>query len=213
MTANPPWKWRKFFVSALVGAVVGFAGFSGFMRIFPNGALGEVGGSEIAAAAVGLVYLLMAAMLGVGLALPRAGAAYLNFEDEGELREQRRLTALAALAMVPMGAALGVLALAGPGGSVAPSLALGIALAGFVVASVLSVMVWREMDELGREMSRECGNLTYYLLALLGGGWALLGHLGFLPGPAPLDWLTMLVAFPLLAAFIAAGRRGLMVPR
>jgi uncharacterized membrane protein (DUF485 family) len=214
MTANPSGaKWGKVVVSALVGAVVGYVGFAGFMQLYPTGALGDVGGSELAAAGTSVVYLLMGVMLGIGLLLPRAGAAYLNFEDEDELRDQRRVMALSILAIIPMGAGLLVLALAGPGGIVDPSLALGIALAAFVIASVLSMLAWREMDELMREMSRECGNLTYYLLALLGGGWAMLGHLGFLPSPTPIDWLTMLVGFPLLAAFVAAGRRGLMMPR
>jgi cytochrome bd-type quinol oxidase subunit 2 len=117
------------------------------------------------------------------------------------------------MAVVPMGIALCVLALAGSGGIVPPPVALGIALAALLAATLLSLRLLKEMDELAREMSRECASLSYYLLLLVGGGWAMLAHLGFVAGPAPLDWMTMFLGLPLLAAFIAAGRKGLIQQR
>ena len=59
----------------------------------------------------------------------------------------------------------------------------------------------------------ETGNVAYYLILLVGGGWAILAHLDFAPPPAPLDWLTMLFGLALVASFVASGRRGMLVPR
>lgn len=61
-----------------------------------------------------------------------------------------------------------------------------------------------------RGMSRECGNLSFYLVLIVGGGWAMLARLGFANALAPLDWLTMFFGFALVAALIAVGRRGLL---
>ena len=81
------------------------------------------------------------------------------------------------------------------------------------LAGLLTIAQWRQMDELMRGMSQECGNLSFYLVMLLGGGWAMLAHLGLATAPAPLDWLTMFLGLTLVAAFIAVGRRGMLMPR
>jgi hypothetical protein len=74
----------------------------------------------------------------------------------------------------------------------------------------LTRMIWPLIDELSQTLSREAGNAAYYLIVLLGGGWAILAHLGFAPAPASLDWLTMFTVIVLAASMIAAGRRGLL---
>ena len=62
-------------------------------------------------------------------------------------------------------------------------------------------------------MSRETGNAAFYLIVVIGGGWAILAHLGFVPAPAPLDWLTMITLTMFAASFIVVGRRGLLKRR
>ena len=208
-----PSKARKMAVSAAVGAVVGALAMIGFIRLSDSGALGDSGPSEQVAAIVGGVYVLIAAQIGVGLAVPGIGTRFLNFEDADELREQRRMLALAAAAMAAMGGALVVLALAGSGGIVAPTAGLTMALVLVALAGLLTIAQWRQMDELMRGMSQECGNLSFYLVMLLGGGWAMLAHLGLATAPAPLDWLTMFLGLTLVAAFLAVGRRGMLMPR
>jgi hypothetical protein len=106
-----------------------------------------------------------------------------------------------------------VLALAGPGGIVPRTTALAAALALFAAAVLLTLAQWRLMDELMKNLSNETGNLAFYLLLLVGGGWAMLAHLGYAAPPAPLDWLTMFFGLVLLASFIAIGRRGMLAPR
>ena len=69
----------------------------------------------------------------------------------------------------------------------APAAALTGALVLIAVLMVLGIAVWRLSDELERTLSHEAATLAFYLILLLGGGWAMLAHLGFAPAPAPLD--------------------------
>lgn len=134
-------------------------------------------------------------------------------EDPGaaeDMRERTRLLLYSFAAMIACGLTLIVLALAGPAGAIAPATALIATLALVAVQAVLGVACWRLMDELDRTLSKECGNLTFYLIALIGGGWAMLGHLGFAIAPAPLDWLTLLTILMFAASFIVMGRRKLL---
>lgn len=210
---RPALNWRKVVISNLVGGAIGLAGMIALVRLYEGGTLGEIGPSGMIACVAGAVFVLIALPIGLGLVLPALGAQMLNVEDAEELRDQRRMLAFGAASMAAWGAALIVLALAGEGGIVSPSMGLAIVLALFAVSTLLTVSMWRRMDELMRGMSRECGNLSFYLLALVGGGWAMLAHLGFTSAPAPLDWLTMFTALTLLASFIAVGRRGMLLPR
>jgi hypothetical protein len=177
------------------------------------GGFGEVGGSEAAALAVGAVFLFIGVMMAVGLASPAFGARYLNVEDAGDLREQRPVLWPSAGAMAAWGLMLVLLAVGGPAGSLSPSAALAGAGALLAISVVLTLVAWRVMDELMRGLSTEAGNMSYYLVALVGGGWAMLAHLGFVTAPAPLDWLTILTGLALPASFIVAGRRGLLAQR
>jgi hypothetical protein len=68
----------------------------------------------------------------------------------------------------------------------------------------------RLSDELDRTLNYETGNMSFYLVLVLGGGWAILAHLGFLAAPAPLDWLTMFIVIIFVASFIVLGRRKLL---
>jgi uncharacterized membrane protein len=78
---------------------------------------------------------------------------------------------------------------------------------------VLSLSVYRACDELMRAINLEAGALSYGLIVLVAGVWAILAHLGYMPAPAPLDLLSLLYALVLLASFIVVGRRGMLMPR
>lgn len=177
------------------------------------GAFGEAGGSEMAALGVGTVFLVTGAIIAAGLVNPAFGARYLNVEDAGDLREQRPVLWRSAAGMAAWGLGLILLAAAGPSGSISPTVALAGVGALLAIGVALTIAAWRRMDELMRGLSTEAGNISYYLVALIGGGWAVLAHLGFVPAPAPLDWVTMLTGLVLLASFIVTGRRGLLAQR
>ena len=212
-SSKPAPNWRKFVTSGIIGALVGGAGMIGLLGLYESGALGDLGASGMIACVAGAVYLLIGVQVGLGSALPALGWRFLNVEDAEEIREQRGMLAYAAAGMIAWGAAFIVVALAGPGGILRPGMALAAALGLIAVSVVLTALMWRQMDELMRGMSRECGNISFYLLLLVGGTWAMLAHLGFAAGPAPLDWLTMFTALTLLASFVAVGMRGMLHPR
>lgn len=210
---NAPSKWRKHLVGLVVGMATGIVGAFVTVRLIESGALGEFAGSQVAAAMVGLIYLLTALGVGAGLVSPRLGAQFLNVENAEELKEQRRMLALSACGMVSWGLMLFVLAASGPTGALPALTALGIL--GALLAAVLALAAaqWRLMDELLRRTSSEGGNFAYYLTLLFGGGWALLAYLGFVAGPGHLDWITLISVATLAGTFIAAGKRGLLNPR
>ncbi|MFO6445778.1 hypothetical protein ACLBKU_01415 [Erythrobacter sp. NE805] len=207
-------KWvRKLLIPGLIGAVAGFAASTGTLAFLDSGAVGGIGESATVAVLVGMLYALIGLGMGVGVANPRIGARFLNVEDEDELREQKRMLGLSGLAMLLWGAALIALALAAPGGPVPAAVALAIGAGGLVSGSLLSVAVYRACDELMRAVNLEAGALSYGLVLLVAGGWAMLAHLGYAAAPAPLDLLTLLYVLVLLASFIVVGRRGMLAPR
>ena len=213
VTPAPRGKWRKFALQALLGALLG-AGFSvGVNEMVDSGVLGTFSAAQEAAAFVAMLYGVIGLLVGFGTALPRAGATMLNVEDEEELREQRRMLAWSAGSMVLMGALLALLALAGPGGMVPPGPALAFYAAGWLVLAGASVVVLRNMDELMRALTRETGELAYYLVLTVCGGWAVLAWLGYVPAMGMLPFITMNHGLLLLASFIAAARRGMIMPR
>ena len=208
-----PTKWKKTLFATALGGVGGFLGALTLSRFGFAGDLGTLGRSQEIAALVGLVYALTGLAIGIGLILPKAGATYLNVEDAEELTEQRGMLACSALAMLMLGVALIVAALAEPGGIVPPGVVVAVFATAGVLATVLGVLSHRRQDELMRSMGRESAALAFYLLALVGGVWALSGHLGYTAPPASLDWLTMTWGLMLLAAFIVIGRHGMMKMR
>ena len=62
-------------------------------------------------------------------------------------------------------------------------------------------------------MNLEAGALSYGLVFVTVGGWAMGAHLGYVAGPEPLDLLTLFYVLVLLATFIVVGRRGMLMPR
>jgi len=207
---SAPSKWRKHLIGLAVGTVSGIAGAFVLFRLIDNEAFGDVGGSQTAAAFVGLVYLLTGLAVAAGVVTPKLGARYLNVSDAEELYEQRKLLALSALSMILSAFALFVLAAAGV---MQPPLALALVVALLAPTVALGIAQRRLMDELLRQVSSEAGHAAFYLTMLFGGGWALLAHFGFVPAAAPLDWITMFFAIALIASFAAAGSRGMLAPR
>lgn len=212
-TDMKPGKWKKVMFSAALGAAFGFAATFGFLHLADNGSLGALGYSETVAAVVGMLYLIIGLAIGVGLARPKAGAAYLNVEDADEIEEQRPLLAYSASAMAAFGAALALAALGGPGGLVTPMVALVSASCLIALGIALSLAAKPYQDELMRALGHEAGAMALGLVGLVGGGWALAAHLGFATAPAPLDWLTMFWSLTMVATFIVVGKRGMLMPR
>ncbi len=211
-TPPAPHPWRKLAISMAAGAVSGGLGSFVFLTV-ADGAVGTLDRSAQIAGLVAVIYLVTGLAMGLGLILPALGSRFLNVEDAEELREQRAQLTYAAIGMIAGGLALMLAAFAAPGGVVSAS----VALIGFVLALAIAVAVSRagsrRQDELIRSVSTEASAIAFYLLALVGGGWSMLAHLAYVSGPRPIDWLTMIWALALVAAFVACGKRGLLKPR
>lgn len=206
-------RWKKTIFAVVLGAVAGFLSAFGFLNLVDSGTLGELGGSREIAGLVGLVFLVTGLGIGAALLNPKAGAKYLNVEDADEILEQRGVLAYSSAGIAAMGLQLIGAALAAPVGPIGQGMALAIILAMTALLVVTSALAYSKQDELMRAIGNEAGKVAYYLLALFGGGWALAAHLGYVAGPAPLDWITMLYASILLAAFYVTARRGMMLMR
>lgn len=174
--------------------------------------LSAIGVSAAVALILGLVLLGFAVL---GLVLAAAAHARLSIQPTEQVEailDQGRVLPMSCIVMAAMGLVLVLLGLAAPGGPLSP----GVALAGVVVLlaieTALTFVIWRRIDELSQTLSRETGNAAYYLIVVLGGGWAIFAHLGFVPAPAPLDWLTLLTVIMFVASVIVVARRGLFQP-
>jgi hypothetical protein len=206
-----PRRVRNFLISSCVALAVFLLGAWSFSQLVDPGIRDALEVSEWVAAMLGFLLIFFALMGSLALASVRSGADFIENEEAAEqLRERGRLHLYSLAWMLACGLSLIGLSLAGSGSLLSPAPALAGVLLLIAVAIALSVAVWQIMDELDRTLSQEAGNIAFYLILLAGGGWAMLAHLGFVPGPAPLDWLTMFTVTMFAAAIIAAGRRKLL---
>jgi hypothetical protein len=202
---------RNFAASSAVAVLACVLLLLGFDALARAGALETMGVSEWVAAIMGSTLIVFASLGVLAVASAQGGAGFIDDAAAADdMRERGRLFLYSFVWMIACGLLLIVLALAGPEGILSPATVLAGALVLIAVATLLSIAVWRLLDELGRTLSHEAGNMAFYLIILLGGGWAMLAHLGFVAGPAPLDWLSLFVALMFVASFIAAGRRQLL---
>ncbi len=215
MTQDNAPKWKRSVARMLAGGLVGAAVSAAALALAGSALLDAMGPSRVALATVGLVYGLMAAFVGFGLAAPRMGARLLNVADADELREERSGMLLSVITMGALGLALVLLAVARAPGFAAGLVPAGAAMGALIAISVAGVVAsWRwqgRFDELNRQLGLEgcfwafC--LSWVLLTL----WAAADFLGLGAVLTPIDVVTTLAAMMLLGSFVAVGRRGMMV--
>lgn len=213
MNDKPKSKTRKMIVALVVGGVAGFFTAMGFMQLVKTGALGEFSASQEIAGLVGIIYVLTAISVGVGLVSPSLGARFLNVEDADELREQHRMLTWSAVGMVALGAALVIAAIGTPGGPLSATAVVLTVAALVALAWFAGVRQRRHTDELMASVSIAATSTAFYLMFLIGGSWSLLAHVNLVAAPMPLDWLTMFAALMLVSCFIVAGKRGMLKQR
>lgn len=206
--------WKKTLLSALYGAIFGGAFVTALMGAGGADLLRAMDGSRAALAAIGLVYLLIGVMIGLGLMAPRAGAKVLNVEDAEELVDERPKLFRSTLYMAVLGLALILLAAArAPGlveGLVPPFVALAAVLLLFLL-SFASVFWMGVYDELDRQMGTEGAAWAFLLAAGVLFPWAALDALGWNLRLRPFDVLTVLAVALLAGSFLAVGRRGMLM--
>lgn len=207
-------KWKKTAISTLIGAAFGAGGVSLMIWLAGDGLLQAMGPSRVALAGVGLIYLLMTAMIGFGLAAPRAGAKLLNVDDAEELADDRPKLLVSTLYMALAGLTLILIALARApgfaGGVVAPGIALA-ALAILLLVSLLSYRWLRAYDEFDRQLGVEGGCWAFLIACAILLPWAALDALGWNVPLSAIDVISVLAASLIAGSFAAVGARGMMV--
>lgn len=198
---------RNFVIQNLVALAAFLLAIWGF-RSF--GGAGAMGASEQIAAITGSVLVAIALLGTFALALSRTGADVVDDEEVAEDLRERSLMYLCSLMwMVAYGLLLIGLSLAGPGGVLPLETALAGALLLVAIMCGFAFATWRLSDELMRTLSYETGNMAFYLVWAVGGGWGILAHVGLMRPPAPLDLVTMSAVLLFAASFIVLGRRKL----
>ena len=104
-----------------------------------------------------------------------------------------------------------VLALAG--GAIASQVALVVAAVCLVGIVAVTVAGAKRYDELTRQLATEASAWGFYATLVVLGGWAALAHLGLIAWVSPLAFVALLIFLQLLTAFVAVGRRGMLMPR
>lgn len=215
MTQDGAGRWKRTAARLLAGGIVGIAASAGMLALAGSALIGAMGPSRVALAAVGLIYLLMAAMVGFGLAAPRAGAHLLNVADAEELREERRGMAMSVATMGAIGLVLILLAVARTAtfaaGLVPATVAMGALLAATVLGAAASWGWQGRFDELNKQLGLEGCFWAFCLSWLVLTLWAAADFLGFGPALTAIDVVTTLAAMMLLGSFVAIGWRGMMV--
>lgn len=203
--------FRNFVTRDVVVIGVMLLFMAAFGALARTGDLRTMGASEWAAVVTGSVLFLVAILGTFVMASAHTSANLIDDEVAADdMRERGRLFLYSFIWTAACGLLLTLLGLAGPGRVVSQTAALAGASILIGTLIVLGIAASRLSDELGRTLSRETGHIAFYLILFFGGGWAMLAHLGFVAGPAPLDWLTLSVILLFAASFIAAGRRKLL---
>lgn len=214
MTYERKRKWKKAGVSSLIGAAVGAGTVSLALWAVGEGLLAAMGPSRIILGGIGLVFVLIGAMVGFGLAAPRAGAKVLNVGDAEELVEDRSKLLSSALYMGWIGVTLVSLALARTpdfaAGIVAPGVALA-ALAVLMVASLFSYTWMRSYDEFDRQLGLEGASWAFLIAAAVLMPWAACDALGWNAPLGPFDVIAVLAVSLIAGSFVAVAKRGMMV--
>lgn len=204
-------KMRVMIFRMLAGAVVGGVASFLFFRFVGEPNMDLRNPTVLAAAGCGIVYLLIGLMVALGVAAPKTGAHFLNVEDAEELREERHKIGTSSIACILIG--ILVLVLAASGGAIGSQTALVVAaacLAGIIAVTVAGA---KRYDELTRQLGQEASAWGFYATLVVLGGWAALAHLGFVAWISPLGFVALSISLQLLTAFIAVGRRGMLMPR
>jgi hypothetical protein len=208
-SSSKPSHWGKSVVSMLVGGIFGFLAIMVLIELYGN-PLKSLGGDAFALACVGLVYGLIGVFVLLGTLFPEVGAKVLNVSGREDLEDQRAMMLGSSLSYLALGLALFLLALAGPGGPVSATLALG-GLGGALLLLVgIYLTQWHLYDELWRQLSWECAGMAFSIALPVITLWGALAHLGMVANFSPLGVIAALTAIMLIGAFAAIGRRGML---
>ncbi|MBJ7440908.1 MAG: hypothetical protein JHD35_18055 [Sphingopyxis sp.] len=212
--------WRKMAMQGVIGAIAGAGGMIAVLALIEGQGGLDWAPSAIILLGVGFIYALLGLFVGIGTMAPRLlGQRLLNVADADEIVEERANMGASAISCLILGAALMLLAhavaadAAGTAALVSPAVAFWILLAVLTGFVAVSVWMWQSFDELWRQMTVDISAITGNLLLAVAIVWGGAAGVGLAAGPQPLDLVSIGFGSLLLACFVAAGWRGMMVPR
>lgn len=194
----------------LGGAAIGYLGIAAFFGSGLGKSIASLGPGPLVLASSGLIYLIMALIVGIGVLFPTAGAKVLNVADGEDLAEQRGTLFASTASSVLLGVLQIILAGAGPNGQIHDGMAIGATVVGLFGVTAISLWQWRRYDELMRQVSWESSGMALIVLWLVLGGWATCAIFGAVPPLDPHGVIAALFLSMLAGTFIAVGRRGML---
>lgn len=204
-------KLRKYGLQLVIGAASGAAGMTAVLWLLDGQELPNLGVSVIIAAGLGVIYLLMGVLVGLGALFPTVGAKLLNVHDRDDLMDQRAMLVGSGAGCVLIGAAMLLLVFASiDNAPVGPAMAFWLFTGTLVVTGVISWRQWPLYDELMRAVVQESAALFGYGLSVVLALWGAAAASGLTGGPAPLDLVSLAFGGFLAACFVVIGRRGMM---
>lgn len=202
---------RKAALQMALGGVVGLVSTLGLSVLLPS-VTDALTPSSAALLGTGLVYALMGLFVGLGVGIPKLGANILSVGDAEDLVDQRTMLSGSAVSCLALGSSMVLLALSGRGGLISASLAAGLLAASVVLSIGISIAQWRLYDELMRGISLDASAIMAGAATMVILPWATLAHLGRTGPINPLGLIAVLAISMLFGSFVAAGRRGLLLP-
>ncbi|GAA4005030.1 hypothetical protein [Sphingomonas humi] len=213
---NPGSKGRKVLLQLVLGGISGGVGMFALLSLLERQQGLTDDKTRVVVLGVALVYLLMAAFVGLGTLLPGVGARTLNVECAEDLREQRKALVIGSVTMLLAAAFLGALGLAptpAMAGPLTQGAATTLAIAAGAGLIIMSIRYRNLGDELMQTVAREANGIMVSLLFLVLCGKSAAAQLGYAPPLTPLALIAAFFALYLLAMFVAIGRRGLLGTR
>lgn len=204
-------KGRKLLLQLAFGGAVGF--LAGYFSLSFLDKTTVMGIDQQIVIGIGMMYLFMGLIGGFALMVPALGSKILNVEDAEEIRDQRRVLTGSSICMIPLGALLIVLPMAGPGGAVSPFVAIAALLAVLVLLIVVSIRDWPYYDEMLRAISIEAGNVAFMGIGGVLLVWASAAWVKLVAAPTPLSLVAVISGGYLIAIIAVSAQKGLLKPR
>ena len=214
MTIGGSRNWKSQAKKMAAGFVVGAGGAILVLTLLGKERLNFDDPAMVLAVVAGLSYGIMGLFVGFGALAPRAGAHFLNVEDEEEIREERRNLGPSAAASILVGIFLLLLAFSSTVSAAIGTQGLALVAGALVAALVLITVAMKgTTDELIRQISLESSALTLHISLVVLAGWALLHQIGYVGWVSPLGLVAGLAMLELAVIFGIAAKKGLMAPR
>jgi len=199
------WQFWAFLAACTVGGYFLGKSLANAAFRFPE----WLGTASVIAIAISCFYALIGIISLLGTLSPRTGVNMEMYEDEVEWQDERPLIGWSAVGLMAFGAILPLMLLVEPFDRISSTSAIMLGGLLVIVSGYATWRVWAQMDELWRDLSKNAGNIGFYMVLLVGGAWAFLAHLGVVAPLSPLGWANLIFSSTLLGTVAASRWQGL----